>query len=182
MSSDHVKKSLEQIFIRPVGVVKSGTKKPSLKSRADGISLEGGMERLKERSRTRSQRKAQIVINKELDGILDGIEDFSHLIVLYWAHQTPDEGRKIIKVHPMGMKENPLTGIFATCSPARPNPVLMTPVRLEARENNVLKVAGLDAVDGSPVIDVKPYVPGYQVSGEVKVPWWMEKIFKKLSE
>ena len=122
------------------------------------------------------------MIHEDLEGILDGIEDFSHILVLYWAHQTPEEARKIKKVHPMGRKENPLTGIFATCSPARPNPVLMTAVKLLAREGNVLKVQGLDAIDQSPVIDVKPYVPSYQIIDEVKVPWWMERILKEFAD
>ena len=180
MPKNEVKKKPGAILLRPVGVVKSEIKAPSLKSRADGISLQEGPEKLKGSSR--DLRVSRIVINEELEGILDGIEDFSHLLVLYWAHQTPEEARKIKKVHPMGRRENPLTGVFATCSPARPNPVLSTAVKLLAREGNVLKVQGLDAIDDSPVIDVKPYVRSYQVEDEVKVPWWMEKILKKFSD
>jgi tRNA-Thr(GGU) m(6)t(6)A37 methyltransferase TsaA len=178
MSDNEAKTSLAEIFIRPVGVVKNEIKSPSLKAGEDGISLQEDFERLKQRSRNRSQRFSKIIINQDLEGILDGIEGFSHLLVLYWAHQTPRESRSLKKVHPMGRKENPLTGIFATCSPARPNPILMTAVRLVSREKNVLEVRGLDAIDGSPVIDLKPYVPGYQISETVKVPWWMEKILK----
>lgn len=181
MPRDEVKDSPGAMFLRPAGVVKSEIKAPSLKAQADGISLQEDFEKLKERSRNRSKRVSEIVIDEDLDGILDGIEDFSHILVLYWAHQAPEESRKIKKVHPMGRKENPLTGVFATCSPARPNPILLTAVKLLAREGNVLKVQGLDAIDGSPVIDVKPYVRSYQVSEEVRMPWWMEKNLKEFS-
>jgi tRNA-Thr(GGU) m(6)t(6)A37 methyltransferase TsaA len=181
MPKDEVKPAGGAFLLKPVGMIKSEIKAPSLKAEADGINLQGDFEKLKERSRNRSSRVSEIVINDDLEGILDGIEDFSHILVLYWAHQASEESRGLKKVHPMGRKENPLTGVFATCSPARPNPVLMTAVKLLAREGNVLRVQGLDAIDGSPVIDVKPYVPSYQVSDEVKVPWWMEKILREFS-
>ncbi len=110
---------------------------------------------------------------------MDGIEDFSHVMVLYWAHCIPPESRSLTKIHPMGRKEFPLMGIFATCSPARPNPVLATVVQLLERNGNVLKVKGLDAVDGSPVIDIKPFAPGFYPSEEVKTSEWMEQIQKE---
>ncbi len=182
MSSDRDASDSGALTLCPVGVVKSEVKQPSLKTDNENISMEGGPERMKERSMSRRERVSEVIINQELEGILDGIEDYSHLNILYWAHRTPPEGRNIKKVHPMGRRDNPLTGVFATCSPARPNPVLLTSVKLLKREGNVLTVQGLDAVDGSPVIDVKPYVPTYQVKDEVKVPWWMEKIFKSIGE
>ncbi len=170
------------ITINPVGVIKSEVKEPMLKADDTNISMEGDLERMKQRSRARHERVSEVVINSDLEGILDGIEGYSHLNILYWAHRTPEVSRSIKKVHPMGRKDNPLTGVFATCSPARPNPVLLTSVRLLKREGNALFVQGLDAVDGSPVIDVKPYVPTYQIKEEIKVPWWMERIFKKIAE
>src|SRR5690606_1748912 len=99
------------------------------------------------------QSISEIVIDERLVALLDGIEEYSHLMVLYWAHKVPEEGRSLTRVHPMGRSEIPEVGIFSTCSPARPNPVLTTVVRLSRRRENVLEVAGLDAVDGSPVID-----------------------------
>jgi len=182
MSSDKDASASGAITLYPVGVVKSEVTEPSLKADTENISMQGGLERMKERSKARHERVCEVIINQELEGILDGVEDYSHLNILYWAHRTPSESRKIKKVHPMGRQDNPLTGVFATCSPARPNPVLLTSVKLLKRDGNVLTVQGLDAVDGSPVIDVKPYVPTYQVKDEVKVPWWMEKIFKATGE
>ena len=118
---------------------------------------------------------SELVIDSELTGILDGIDDFSHLIVLFWAHQVPPERRSQTKVHPRGREDLPLTGIFATRSPARPNPILITPVKLLRRAGNRLEVQGLDALDGSPIIDVKPYFPGPYAADEVSLPDWWHK-------
>ena len=92
----------------------------------------------------------------------------------------PEKSRLLTQVHPMGRKENPRVGIFATCSPARPNPVLMTVVRLHGRKENVLQVSGLDAVDESPVIDIKPYVKEFYPQQEIRVPEWMERICREM--
>lgn len=125
---------------------------------------------------------SQILIYDDFAGILDGVEDFSHILVLYWSHFTTQEGRFLIKVHPMGRKNLPKVGIFATCSPARPNPVCLTAVSLLEHRGNLLEVRGLDAVDGSPVIDIKPYHPGYYGVGEAKVASWMTQISREIAD
>ncbi len=79
----------------------------------------------------------------------------------------------------MGRNEFPLVGIFSTCSPARPNPVLMSVVRLCGRQDNILQVMCLDAIDGSPVIDIKPYVKNWHSQEEVRTPDWMQRIMKE---
>ncbi len=112
---------------------------------------------------------------------MDGIEDFSHVLVLYWAHKTKEEARNLIKVHPMGRKDFPLVGIFATCSPARPNPILVTAVRLMERNGNTLRVQGFEAIDGSPVIDIKPYNPHYYLVKDINLPHWMKEIQKEFA-
>ena len=116
---------------------------------------------------------SDIVVRSDLTEALDGLDEFSHLIVLYWMHQlTP--GRELpLKVHPMGKPELPLTGRFATRSPSRPNPVGQATVKLLERRGNILKVKGLDAINGTPVIDIKPYLPGYDSASDAKVPPWM---------
>lgn len=73
-------------------------------------------------------------------------------------------------------------GIFATCSPARPNPILMTVVRLHGIRGNVLEVTGLDAVDGSPVVDIKPYVRNFYPEDKISIPEWMQQIHKEFEE
>jgi tRNA-Thr(GGU) m(6)t(6)A37 methyltransferase TsaA len=106
-------------------------------------------------------------ISKAFEAIsIDGqpvfpLKGFSHILVLYCPHLIDPERRKLRKVHPMGSKDLPRQGIFATCSPARPNPVLVSAVPLVARIKNVLQVRGFEAVDGSPIIDVKPHSKSY---------------------
>ena len=116
------------------------------------------------------------MIDPGLDGILEGIEGFSHILVLFWPHLLAPEKRAVRQVHPMGRKDILKQGVFATCSPARPNPVLVSVVPLISREGNVLRVKGLDAVDGSPVIDIKPYVEGYHEVENPTVPGWMKRL------
>ena len=89
-----------------------------------------------------------------------GIERHSHLIVFYWFHQRDnDEHRKVLQVTPPRHPGAPLTGVFACRSPSRPNPVGLSVVRLIEVNNCQLTVEGLDAFQGSPVIDIKPYLP-----------------------
>ena len=116
---------------------------------------------------------SDIVLNSNLTEALDGLDEFSHLIVLYWMHQLPAGKQLSLKVHPMGKPELPLVGRFATRSPNRPNPLGQATVRLLERRGNILKVKGLDAIDGTPVIDIKPYIPGYDSATDAKVPPWV---------
>ncbi len=118
-----------------------------------------------------SQVISEIIIDSALTEALEGLEEFSHLIVLYWLHQLPKK-QLSLKVHPMGRPELPLVGRFATRSPSRPNPVGQATVRLLGRRGNILKVKGLDAIDGTPVIDIKPYLPGYDSASDAKAPPW----------
>jgi tRNA-Thr(GGU) m(6)t(6)A37 methyltransferase TsaA len=115
---------------------------------------------------------SEIVIDSSLTEALDGLEEFSHIIVLYWMHQAA-RGKVPLKVHPMGTPELPLVGLFATRSPKRPNPIGKATVRLLKRRGNILTVKGLDAFDGTPVIDIKPYIPGCDAVADAKVPQWV---------
>ena len=91
---------------------------------------------------------SEIVVDSSLTEALDGLDESSHIVVLYWMHQAA--GRQLpTKVHPMGKRELPLVGLFATRSPYRPNPVGKATVRLLERRGNILKVEGLDAIDGT---------------------------------
>ena len=164
--------------LRPVGVVRSPLKQPSLVANSGDLELQSKVTR----ARRNQQVISELVINNNLAGILDGIEDFSHLLVLYWAHRVPPEGRSLIKAHPMGRKDLPLVGIFSTCSPARPNTICATVVRLMKRQENTLTVEGLDALDGSPIVDIKPYNPSYYATGDVKIADWMERIHREFAE
>jgi tRNA-Thr(GGU) m(6)t(6)A37 methyltransferase TsaA len=119
---------------------------------------------------------SEVVIDSRLTEALDGLEEFSHIIVIYWMHQAPSQGQVPTKVHPQGRQELPLVGLFATRSPYRLNPVGETVVRLLERRGNILKVEGLDAIDGTPVIDIKPYIPPGDAVTEAKVPSWVTRL------
>jgi len=164
------------ITLHPVGIIHNTIKEPHLVAREDGLSMNGKHAVMVERIRRTDTEVSEIVIRDDLMDILEGIEEYSHLVVLYWAHAVPQERRTLTRVHPMGRKDLPEVGIFSTCSPARPNPVLTTVVRLIERKGNVLEVTGLDAIDGSPVIDVKPYVSGFYPREGVRIPAWMQQI------
>lgn len=115
---------------------------------------------------------SEIVVNTSLTEALDGLEEFSHIVILYWMHRSTED-KVPFKVHPMHREELPLTGLFATRAPSRPNPIGQTVVRLLERRGNILKVKGLDALDGSPVIDIKPYIPHSDLVADSKVPKWL---------
>lgn len=120
-------------------------------------------------------RTSQLVIHKELTTALEGAEGFSHLFVLFWLHETSSEERKTLKVHPRGRKDMPLLGIFATRTMLRPNPLGLTLVELVKVEGNVLTVRGLDAFDGTPVLDIKPF-DAWDNAETAKVPEWWTKM------
>ncbi|MEA3401869.1 MAG: tRNA (N6-threonylcarbamoyladenosine(37)-N6)-methyltransferase TrmO [Armatimonadota bacterium] len=96
-----------------------------------------------------------IEVRPEHEECLLRVETKQHLWVLYWMHGLKPEDREIVQVHPRGNRDIPLHGVFAAHSPMRPNPIGMTRVRLISREGLRLTVEGLDAFDGSPVIDIK---------------------------
>jgi tRNA-Thr(GGU) m(6)t(6)A37 methyltransferase TsaA len=78
-------------------------------------------------------------------------------------------------VHPKRNQNLPLVGVFATRSPVRPNPMGMATVKLLEHRDNVLKVIGLDAIDGTPVLDIKPYIPGSDSPAAARTPDWLSK-------
>ena len=120
-----------------------------------------------------SQVESEIIIDPGLADSLDGLENFSHIIVLFWMHESA--GQFPSKVHPQGRSDIPLTGTFATRSPHRPNSIGISVVNLLEREGNVLKVRGLDAINGTPIIDIKPYLPK-EVVAEARYPEWVSRL------
>jgi tRNA-Thr(GGU) m(6)t(6)A37 methyltransferase TsaA len=99
--------------------------------------------------------ESRIVLDARYEEALRDLESFSHIIVLYVFDKST--GWSPLVQTPWEEKSH---GLFATRSPNRPNPIGMTVVRLLRREGAVLHVAGLDAFDGTPVLDLKPYIPG----------------------
>lgn len=115
----------------------------------------------------------EIVIDKNYAKGLDGIEDYSHVIVVYWMDQ---EKECHLKHHPQVRADIPFVGIFACRCPQRPNRIAISTVELVKRKGNVLTVKGLDIVNGTPILDIKPYTPQYDWVGKAKVPAWVSKL------
>ncbi|KPJ69358.1 MAG: tRNA-Thr(GGU) m(6)t(6)A37 methyltransferase TsaA [Syntrophobacter sp. DG_60] len=113
----------------------------------------------------------EIEIFKEYEEGLKDIETFSHLHVIYWMHKSKDYS--LLITTPWDTK---LHGLFATRTPNRPNPLGHSVVELIERKGNILKVRGLDAIEGTPVIDIKPYVPRIDVKPEANSGWLGDKL------
>ena len=107
------------------------------------------------------------------DGLL-GLEGFSHIIVCYWFHENDNPGkRRRLKVHPRKNPSNPLTGVFATHAPVRPNLLGMSTCRVISVSGGTIRIDAIDARDGSPVIDIKGYIPDKLKPQEIRLPEWM---------
>jgi len=119
---------------------------------------------------------AHIVVDKKYEDALDGIEEFSHLYVIFHLHLVYEElGNKI---HPKHRQDLPLVGIFATHTQYRPNHIGLTVVELLERRGNILFVSGLDAFDGTPVLDIKPYMNPHIEN--LRQPQWVSKLWGKV--
>ena len=124
--------------------------------------------------RRRDERVA-IEIDPKYEDALLGLDQHSHIIVFSWFHESDSpQKRKILRVHPRGNKANPLTGVFATRSPVRPNPISIYVCRILSIDGNVIHIEKIDASDGTPVIDIKPYVPRLDAVSDVRVPEWVK--------
>jgi tRNA-Thr(GGU) m(6)t(6)A37 methyltransferase TsaA len=147
---------LPMASFEPIAVVRNRVKEPRM----------GGWESVESR----------IVVRESLAGALDGLEGFSHLMVIFWCHLVTEEARVATHIHPRGDPELPVQGVFATRTQLRPNPIGLSIVPLLSREGNVLRVRGLDAINGTPVLDVKPYVANYDSLPEATMPAWVEAL------
>ena len=103
---------------------------------------------------------------------LAGLEDFSHLDVVYVFHQVSTDSVETRARRPRGNPEWPEVGIFAQRARMRPNRIGVTTCEIIAVETNAVRVRGLDAIDGTPVIDLKPYMTGFAPRSEVRQPRW----------
>jgi tRNA-Thr(GGU) m(6)t(6)A37 methyltransferase TsaA len=115
-----------------------------------------------------------IEIDEKYDDALLGLDGFSHINVFYWFHKndTPEK-RKILRVHPRKDKKNPLTGVFATHSPVRPNLIALSLCKVLSVNGTIITVDEIDAMDGSPVIDIKCHIPSSRSFDDVKLPSWV---------
>lgn len=114
---------------------------------------------------------SDIVVFEEYGDGLKDIEGFSHLIVLYWLNES--KGYSLQITTPW---DTELHGLFTTRSPNRPNPIGFSVAELLEKAGNVLKVRGLDAIDRTPLVDLKPYLPKIDTKANVKNGWLIKKL------
>jgi tRNA-Thr(GGU) m(6)t(6)A37 methyltransferase TsaA len=120
-----------------------------------------------------SETEARVRIFPEFCEGLRKIDEFSHLIVLYWIHlRDKEEERRTLQVFPRRHAADVEVGVFACRSPSRPNPIGLCVVELLKIDACNLTVKGLDALEGSPIIDIKPYIPRADSVTDARVPEW----------
>lgn len=127
----------------------------------------------------RSSIVSEIIIDPKYATALDGLESYSHLFVIFYMHKVPLK-ETALKVRPRGRTDVEKVGVFATRSRNRPNPIGLAVVKLLEKRGNSLRVRALDALDGTPVLDIKPY-DLIDVQKNVRVPkWWYTIRSKRL--
>ena len=120
---------------------------------------------------SRSDARGMVEVYPEyLDG-LEGVEEFSHLILIYAFHLAPAQVQ--LKVKPF--LDDRLHGVFATRYPNRPNPLGISVVQLVNRKENKLEILGADMLDGTPLLDIKPYVPDFDIHSVSKIGWYANR-------
>jgi len=122
----------------------------------------------------KTEENTTIVIEEEYQPGLLGLEGFSHAYVLYWFDRNDKPSkRSVLQVHPRGNPQNPLTGVFATRSPARPNLIALSLCRIRSITENVIEIDTIDALPDSPVIDIKPYTTQPETKETAFFPDWV---------
>lgn len=123
---------------------------------------------------------SEIALSPKYEEGLEGIEEYSHVLVLFWLSRVPPNARgRRLKIHPRSRRDLPRVGIFATRTQYRPNPIGLTQVRLLKRDKNILRVKGLDALNGTPVLDIKPISPRTEIPPKIRVPDWVHRLGDK---
>ena len=148
---------MKEIVMKPIGYVKNDVQEKKDVSWGEEISY--------------------ILLEEEYHKGLKGLEDFSHAIILYYLDKAEFVREKHLQRHPQNRQDMPLVGIFAQRGKDRPNTIGMTSVEIVAVSDNMLTVRGLDAVNGTPVLDIKPYYPVYDKK-DAKTPEWVDRLME----
>lgn len=120
---------------------------------------------------------ATISVEPHLTDALTGLSDFSHALIVFWMHHSTFEPSDLVR-RPQGRADLPRVGIFAQRAKHRPNPIGVTTVEILGVEGPHLRVRGLDAIDGTPVLDIKPYFPWFDRRDDVRTPDWCADIMQ----
>lgn len=150
---------MSSIVYQPVGVVHSPYKTP------EGTPIQSG-------AAEKSPCATIEIFPEYADGLKD-IDGFSHIYVLFHLHLAKSKS-----LHVIPFLDTETHGIFATRSPGRPNPIGLSVVCLDKVEGNILHIRNLDILDGSPVLDVKPYIPQFDVFETTQNGWLGKNVHK----
>ena len=146
----------EEVVLKPIGIIHTPWPTPGEAPRQGGFAPDS---------------EGRVEVFPEYGEGLKDIEGFSHIILLYCFHLS--NGFNLI-VKPFF--DSVHRGVFATRAPWRPNPIGLTIVRLSRRESNVLHVKGVDMVDGTPLLDIKPHVPPFTSEENTRLGWLEDKL------
>ena len=122
--------------------------------------------------------QSRVVLLPEYRAGLKGLEQFSHATIVTFLHEAKFDPARHLTRRPRGLASMPEVGIFAQRAKDRPNPLGITAVAIVAVEPDALVVRGLDAIDGTPVVDVKPYYPAYDRVDNPTVPEWVVRLME----
>ena len=122
--------------------------------------------------------ESEILIEPDLRPGLRGLAEFSHLIVVTFLHRASFDPDTHLVRRPRDLAEMPEVGIFAQRAKNRPNPIGVSCVELIAVDEERIRVRGLDAIDGTPVLDVKPYFRDFDSPGSARVPEWVDRLMR----
>jgi len=151
---------MDEIKYKPIGIIHSQFKEPK------GTPIQPPA--------TKGVNGTVEVFPEYAEGLKD-LEDFSHIILIYHFHLSK---KSSLKIKPF--MDNQIHGVFSTRAPSRPNPIGISVVRLITIERNILYIRDVDIVDGTLLLDIKPYVPEFDVRAVDKIGW-LEKNVNKLS-
>jgi len=143
--------SEDNFSIRPIGIIHSPFQEK------EGMPIQPG---------AAQGQKGKIILDREYVPGLQDLEGFSHLILVYYFHRAK---KPQLLVKPF--LDDDKHGLFATRAPSRPNPIGISVVKLLAIQDNILEIENLDILDGTPLLDIKPYVPDFDQPGKVRIGW-----------
>lgn len=155
----HTKNNMKKIELKPIGYVSSPVTE-KVDENWGGIIL-------------------RILLKPEYVGALLGLEDFSHALIVTYLHQARYEKDKHRQRRPRGLESMPKVGIFSQRVKDRPNPIGITAVKIISVGDDFLEVRGLDAINDTPVLDIKPYYPHFDKIENSIVPQWVNRLMEK---